>query len=137
VVTPFVITIDKVAVLESVAFVARIVKVVELIDAVGVPAILPFELLKVKPAGSVGETVQLLAVPPLFVAVTAVIALLTVAVIVAALRVMLGARSTSLTVTVYVDEAVFALPELSNTAVAPTLRFKLPDVADMDESKIV
>lgn len=129
--------IEIVAVAESVALVARTVKTVRAIDSVGVPAILPFEVLKVSPAGSEGEIDQLLAVPPVFVAVTAVIALLTVAVTDDALKVILGASNMSFTVTVLVADAVFALPELSNTALAPTLRVKFPVVAETDDRRIV
>jgi TRAP-type mannitol/chloroaromatic compound transport system permease large subunit len=94
-------------------------------------------VLNVNPVGRVGEIDQLLAVPPVFVAVTAVIAEFNVADKVEALNVMLGAKRTSLTVTVLVVDAVFAFPELSRTVPAPTFKVKLPVVADTEESKIV
>lgn len=58
--------------------------------AVGVPVICPVVGLIVKPAGSAGEIVQLLEAPPLFVGVTAVIAVPTVAVRVVGLTAILG-----------------------------------------------
>jgi len=126
-----------VAVPVSVAFTALTEKTVEASASVGVPAILPFEVLNVSPAGNVGVIDQLLAVPPVFVAVTAVIAVLMVAEIDAALKVILGAKRIALTVIVVVAEAVFALPELSRTVPAPTLKVKFPVVAETDDRSIV
>lgn len=126
-----------VAVPVSVALVALTVKTVVANACSGVPAILPFEVLNVKPEGKLGEIDQLLAVPPVFDAVTAVMALFTVADNVETLKVMLGASSTSLIVTVLVDEAVFAFPELSRTVPAPTFNVRSPVVAEDEESKIV
>jgi hypothetical protein len=126
-----------VAVPVSVAFIALTEKTVEASISVGVPAILPLEVLNVRPAGNVGVIDQLLAVPPVFVAVTAVIAVLMVAETDAVLKVILGASRTVFTVTVVVADAVFALPELSRTVPAPTLKVKLPVVAETDDSRIV
>jgi hypothetical protein len=126
-----------VAVPVSVAFTALTEKTVEASVSVGVPAILPLEVLNVSPAGNVGVIDQLLAVPPVFVAVTAVIAVLMVAETDAVLKVILGASRTVFTVTVVVADAAFALPELSRTVPAPTLKVKLPVVAETDDSRIV
>jgi hypothetical protein len=128
---------EIVAVPVSVALIALTVKRVEDNACVGVPAILPFEVLNVNPEGRLGEIDQLLAVPPVFVAVTAVIALFTVADNVETLKVILGARSTSLIVTVLVEDAVFAFPELSRTVPAPTLKVRSPVVAEDEESNTV
>jgi hypothetical protein len=76
-------------------------------------------------------------VPPVLVAVTAVMDEFKVADKVEALNVMLGASKTLLTVTVLLEDAVFAFPELSKTPPAPTLKVKLPVVAETEESKIV
>jgi hypothetical protein len=93
--------------------------------------------LNVNPVGRDGEIDQLLAVPPVLVAVTAAMAEFTVADKVETLNVMLGARRTSLMVTVLVEDAVFAFPELSRTVPAPTLKVKSPVVAEDEESKTV
>ena len=67
----------------------------------GVPDIWPVLLLKESPAGSEGEIVQLSAAPPLFLGVTAVIAVPAVAVIeVGLIEILGGAGKLTVNVTV-------------------------------------
>jgi hypothetical protein len=78
VVTPLLTEIDKVVELEFVELVAVTVKVIADSVTVGVPLMTPVEVEKAKPVGSVGEIDQEEAVPPEFVGVTVLIAVLIV-----------------------------------------------------------
>jgi hypothetical protein len=78
VVTPLPTVIEKDAVLELVEFVAVTVKVVVERVTVGVPLITPVDVENAKPVGSEGDIDQEEAVPPEFVGVTSLIAVLMV-----------------------------------------------------------